>query len=234
MKHLTYRTIDRIAAVRHRPGVALGLIVLAAVVGYLVGFATSSLPTSHDPDRFWIANVGAIYSVLPFTIAVLIAYRGLGRLSTVVGGIVTCAGMVCGFYRLHAVGADPQADVGYEETRLQAYGRWFSQFVLGPGGAPWLTIAVIVGAVAGLLAWLYVARARIWAGVLAVLPLVLEPAIRAGWRVDLPLLPAMPITAWNATVWLIEAFVGVLAIAFVVRHGPLCGRPAQGTMPGSA
>ena len=60
-------------------------------------------------------------------------------------GGLTGVGLVAGFYGLHRVGRDPNADPGEPET-IAGYGRWLSTFVLGrPGGIPWLTIGVSPG-----------------------------------------------------------------------------------------
>lgn len=203
------------------PPATLAVILLAALlVGYAYGWATSLIPSPGDPDVFWVANLAAPFVVLPFVVASWSGRRRtMGLATTLSVGALTGAGMVSGFYGLHRVGRDPSADPGQTETLAGAYARWLSTFALGrPGGIPWLTIGVLAGGVAGLLAWLWVRRGARWAAFVAVAPLILEPLARIllGHR-GIPLAGAYPRLLGNVAIWAAEAVLGVLAVWLVLR-----------------
>ncbi|TQM55238.1 hypothetical protein [Humibacillus xanthopallidus] len=196
------------------------LVLLALVLGYAYGWVASAIPSPSDPDVFWVANLAAPFVVLPFVVAAWVGCRRASGLPGAVSlGALTGAGMVAGFYGLHRVGRDPSADPGQVETLAGAYARWLSTFVLGrPGGIPWLTIGVVCGCAAGVLAWLWTRRGARWAGLLAVSPLLLEPLARMalGAR-GIPLAGGYPRLPGNLTIWALEAVVGTLAVWLVVR-----------------
>jgi len=199
---------------------AVGFALLCGLlVGYAYGWATSAIPSPDDPDVFWVANLGAPFLVLPFFAGSWSGRRwDLGPGLMAATGGLTSTGMVAGFYGLHRVGRDPNADPGHVETLAGAYTRWLSTFVLGrPGGIPWLTIGLVSGCLAGLLALLWIRGSRV-AGLLAVSPLVLEPLARTalGAR-GLPLVSGYPRSSGNLAIWALEAVVGVVAVVLVWR-----------------
>lgn len=206
---------------RSADGPPLGRALPAALLmGYAYGWASSLIPSPSDPDVFWVANLAAPFLVLPFAVAAWVGRRRESGLpATMSLGALTGAGMVAGFYGLHRVGRDPSADPGHSETLGGAYGRWLSTFVLGrPGGIPWLTIGVVVGCAAGVLAWLWTRRGARWAGLLAVSPLIAEPLARIalGAR-GIPLAGGYPRLPGNVAIWAAEAVAGLLAVWLVVR-----------------
>lgn len=210
-------TRTRHRSVADRPLLAA---LLAVALGYAYGWATSAIPSPDDPAVFWVANLAAPFVVLPFVLASWLGRRlTSGPAIPVWLGAVTGAGMVAGFYGVHRVGRDPAADPGQAETLSGAYLRWLSTFVLGrPGGIPWLTIGVGAGCLAGVLAWLWTQRGSRWAGLLAVLPLIVEPLARitVGAR-GIPLVGDYPRLPGNVAIWAVEAMVGVGAVWLVVR-----------------
>lgn len=204
-----------------RPGLGtavrvVGLVVGVLVAGYVAGALLAAVPAPTDPEVFWVGNLAAPFFVLPF---LLVAWLGR-RVGTLplpgaagTGGTVAVA-MVGGFYGLHRVGRDPRADPGVAESLAGAYRRWLSTFVLGrPGGIPWLTIGAVAGAVAGALAWAWVTRRSVAAGVLGLAPLVVEPVARValGGR-GVPLTGAYPLRWENLSVWGSEAVLGIVAL----------------------
>lgn len=196
--------------------------VLAALfVGYAYGWVTSSVPAPQDPEEFWVANLSAPYLVLPFlTVAWAAARHSLSSGRSALLGAATGGMMIAGFYGLHRVGRESSADSGLADGIAGAYGRWFSTFLLGrPGGIPWLTIGIVTGVVAGLLAWSWSARRLRAIAVVVVGTLLLEPVARLtlGAR-DLPMLHGYPRTPPNVTVWLCEATVGVAALVLLRRR----------------
>ena len=210
----------------HRRSAALTVLLAVLVVvavGYAYGALAAAIPSPDDPDIFWVGNLAAPFVVLPFLVVSWFA-RIWGDLrvplSLVLGGLAG-SGLVAGFYGLHRVGRDPNADPGEPETIVGSYGRWLSTFVLGrPDGIPWLTIGVIAGAVAGLLAWAWMTRGSRAAGVAGVSPLLLEPVARmaAGSR-GVPLAGGYPRLPGNLAIWAVEAAVGVVALWLVLRRG---------------
>jgi hypothetical protein len=207
-----------------RSAVALGLlrVVVAVTTGYAYGSLTAALPSPDDPDVFWLGNLAAPFVVLPFVAVSWLARTWAGLrlpLSLVLGGL-TGASMVAGFYGLHRVGRDPNADPGEAESLVGAYGRWFSTFVLGrPGGIPWLTIGVISGVAAGLLGWAWVTRGSRAAGVAGVAPLLIEPVARvAVGGTGVPLAGGYPRLPGTLAIWAAETVVGVVAVWLVLRR----------------
>jgi hypothetical protein len=201
------------------PRLSMALPV-ALLLGYAYGWATSTIPSPGDPEVFWVANLAAPFVVVPFALASWVGRRRTVRPAPMIAsGAVTAAGLVAGFYGLHRVGRDSSADIGQAETIAGAYARWLSTFVLGrPGGIPWLTIGVVGGCAAGVLGWLWTQRGALWAGILAVTPLVIEPLARIALGAHgIPLAGGYPRLPGNVVIWVMEALVGVLALWLVVR-----------------
>lgn len=203
-------------------GVVVGLVVGVVVIGsYVAGALLAAVPAPTDPEVLWVGNLAAPFFVLPFLVVAWLGRR-VGRLplptAAGTGGTVAVA-MVGGFYGLHRVGRDPRADPGVAESLAGAYRRWLSTFVLGrPGGIPWLTIGAVAGAVAGALAWAWVTRRSVAAGVLGLAPLVVEPVARValGGR-GVPLAGAYPLSRENLLVWGSEAVLGIVALWLLVH-----------------
>jgi hypothetical protein len=193
------------------------LLILAMVVlAYAYGALTAAVPAPDDPDQFWVSNLGAPYVALPFVGVIVALSTSSIRWWTSAGitGAVITAAIVAGFYGLHLVGRHAQADIGEQESLGEAYLRWLSTFVFGiPGGLPWISIGVVAGATAGVLAWWWRTRRSVGAGVLGVSPLIVEGAARlvAADR-GLPLAGGFPRTPANVVIWAIELGVGAAAV----------------------
>lgn len=202
-------------------GVGARLLALA-IVGYLWGALTTSIPAPEDSSIFWLGNLAAPYLVLPF----LAGTWGFRAPVAVLAGVVTSCAGIAGFYQLHNVGdvtasqLDLPASMTARDVVLEAYSRWFSTFVLGqPGGAPWLTIAAIGGGIAGLLGFLYAVKGVRLAAVLVACSLLVEPAVYvAGSGGGLPVLGRYSLASPNVLIWAVEALVGMTALALVVRR----------------
>ena len=205
-------------------------LLLVAVLGYAYGALTAAVPSPEDPDVFWVSNLAAPYAVLPFLGGARCAraWQPGRAVPAIAAGAVLGGCAIAGFYGLHRVGRDPQADMGYDESLAGAYARWFSTFVLGrPGGIPWLTIAVAVGAAAGLLGWLWVSRGSALAGALGVAPLLVEPVLRAAGMAGLPLTTAYPRLPINVAIWAGELAVGAVALWWGRSQTPGPAAPAD-------
>jgi hypothetical protein len=197
-------------------------LVGVVAVGYVYGWLTGLLPSPSDPQVFWVSNLAAPYAVLPFLAGARLAVAAhpakLAR--SVTAGALAGAAAVAGFYRLHAVGRDPHADIGVPETVAGAYVRWLSTFVLGrPGGIPWLTLAVVVGVLAGALGWVWITRGALAAGLLGVAALLLEPLGHVVAMVpDTRLVREYPALPENLVIWVGEALLGLAAVWWVHRR----------------
>lgn len=201
-------------------GVGARLLTLA-IVGYLWGALTAAIPAPEDPSIFWLGNLAAPYLVLPF-LAATWGFRA--PLAAAAGVLTACAG-IAGFYQLHNVGdvtaiqLDLPASMTARDVVLEAYSRWFSTFVLGqPGGAPWLTIAAVVGGVAGVLGFLYAAKGVRLAAILVACSLLVEPAVYVAGSGGLPLIGSYSLASPNVLVWTVEALVGLTALGLVLRR----------------
>jgi hypothetical protein len=201
-------------------GVGARLVALA-IGGYLWGALTTSIPAPDDPGIFWLGNLAAPYAVLPF-LAGTWGFRA--PLAAIAGAVTSCAG-IAGFYQLHNVGdvtatqLDLPVSMTARDVVLEAYSRWFSTFVLGqPGGAPWLTIAAVIGGIAGVLGFLYAAKGVRLAAIVVACSLLVEPSVYVAGSGGLPLIGSYSLTSPNVLVWTVEALVGLTALALVVRR----------------
>lgn len=199
-------------------------VVAILIVGYAYGWAISSIPAPKDPELFWVANLSAPFLALPFLAAAWAsARRRLSRWHAALLGGASGATMIAGFYRLHRVGREHHADSGRADGIVGDYKRWFSTFLIGrPGGIPWLSIGIVTGVVAGLLAWSWSVRKVKASAMLAAGALLIEPVARfaLGPR-DLPMFHGFPRTPPNLAIWACEAAVGIAAL-FVIRRRADC------------
>ncbi len=202
------------------------VIPLLALAGFAYGWLTAHLPAPDDAQVFWLGNVAAPYVLLPAGAAVVVLRRAwVGRrplAAAAAAGAATAAGMVLGFYDLLGVGAaadrsqmelDPSTPTA--RVVLEAYRRFFGTFVLGvPGGRPWLSIGLVAGAAAGLVAGLAVRRrSAALAGLLAAAP-VAEAAL---YVVGGPYL-GFARSPRNLAVWTVEAAAGVVLVVVATRR----------------
>ena len=201
---------------------ALRLLVLAAL-GYAWGAFTNGLPAPSDPAAFWVANLCAPYVILPF----LAGSWGFRAPGAALAGALVAGAAIAGFYGFLTVGdvTNSQLDLAVNVTArdvvIEAYRRWLGTFLLGtPGGIPWLTIGIVVGAVAGYLGFAWRARAATWAAVGVLALLLVEPALYVLLATVVPIGPDYALDGGNLAVWGAEALVGMVAIALVARSRP--------------
>ena len=195
-------------------------LFIAAVGGYAYGAITAAIPSPSDPAAFWVANLAAPYMLLPFLAG---AWQVRTR-HAVIAGAVTAGGAIAGFYGFHLVGdvTNDQLDLPTTVTAravvLDAYRRWLGTFVLGvPGGIPWLSIALVVGAGAGALGHRWWRMGAQWAGLAVAALLVLEPAVRLGAAIGIVPGPRYGIVAPNLAMWAVEAIVGIIATLAILH-----------------
>jgi hypothetical protein len=203
-----------------RPAVRL---LLLAIAGDAWGAFTNGLPAPSDPATFWVANVCAPYVILPF-LAGSWGFRAPG--AALAGAVVTGAA-IAGFYGFLTVGdvTNSQLDLAVNVTArdvvIEAYRRWLGTFLLGvPGGIPWLTIGIVVGAVAGGLGYVWRVRAATWAAVVVMALLAVEPVLYLLLAAVVPVGPDYALSGPNLAIWGAEAVVGLIAIALVARTRP--------------
>jgi hypothetical protein len=215
---------SRLRAALARPAVRVAAVVLA---GFLYGFGTAHLPASTSGTRMWAANLSAPYLLLPF-LAGAWAFR---RPAAAPGaGALASASAIAGFYNLLGVGdvtnasVDAAPTVTARQLVLEAYGRWFSTFLLGdPGGTPWLTIALVSGALLGLVGFAWRSTRRWWLAAPVGAAFLLEPVASL---VVLPLVnrirfgvasPGYSLEPANLALWTAEVLVGALLVALAAR-----------------
>src|SRR4051812_10763793 len=211
------------AAVLHRTGVRLALI---SVGGFLYGFVTAHLPASTSGSRMWAANLSAPYLLLPFLAGALLPRRAT---TAAIGGALASASAIAGVYNLLMVGdvtaasVDAPATTTARQLVLDAYARWFSTFLLGdPGGTPWLSIALVSGALLGLAGFAWRATRRWWLAAAVGAAFLLEPLASL---VVLPIVNrirfGVPSAGYalgpdNLALWSGEALIGVVCVAAAV------------------
>ena len=202
-----------------RPAFRVGV---AIVIAYLFGWITGRLPAQEDPAEFWISNIGAPYLVIGFIAG---AWATRRPATSAMAGAVCAVAAVCGFYNFAVIGSNARVGQGlppgtpWLTAAGQAYERWLALLLWG--SVPWLTIAVVVGLVAGYLG----CRWAVWgsrAGVaLTGAALILEPILHAtGLNTHLRLGAAYAHSMHNIVIWGIEALVGVTVILASGRWTP--------------
>lgn len=201
---------------------------LAIAGAFVYGFVTSHTDSPVDASAFWIANLAAPYLLIPFVAGAWFSRAAVASLAGALAG----AAAIAGFYNVLGVGDVTNAQLGLPPTAsarsvlLHAYQDWVRTLVLGgPGGRPWLTVAVAAGAVAGYLGYRWRRQGSRLAATAVVSALVLEPLVHlAGLHVP-PVAPNYDFTRENVAVWAAEALVGVLALAWVWVGAQRPGRP---------
>ena len=206
------------------PSLAVRLVIVATA-GYLYGTLSARVPGTSDPTAFWVGNLAAPYLLIPF-LAGNWRFRATG---SAVAGAVAAVAAVAGFYRFLVVWHTTAANWGMPPgtpTRtvvLHAYGFWFRNLALGdPGGRPWLSIALVAGAVCGYLGYLWARRGSRVAALVITSAFVLEPL---GHLVGLFVEGGRyTFGVSNIVIWSIEALIGVLASVWVWRKGQRLAR----------
>ena len=196
-----------------RPWVRLTAI---AVIAFLYGRVTASLPAPDQPDAFWPGNIGAPYLLIPFLAG---AWR-FGLAGSAVAGGLGAGAMILGFYDVLAVAGNSNSsmELPLETPNLErighAYGRFFGTFVFGqPGGIPWLTIAIVLGGL-GLLGYRWSTRGSRLAGAIIAAPFLVEPII---YLFGLETLRFFRGDAYandlrNTVLWAVELAVGLILL----------------------
>jgi hypothetical protein len=199
-------------------------VVIAIVIAYLLGWIAGRLPSPHDPTEFWISNIGGPYLIVGFVAGVWATRRGT---SAAMVGSACAAAAVCGFYNFLMIGSDARVHQGlppgtsWVTAAAQAYRQWFALLLWG--GVPWLSIAIVVGLVAGYLGHRWVASgSRV--GIIAVgVALIVEPILYiGGLNAHLRLGATYARSAHNLAMWGTEAMLG---LAVIVAAGRLAPRP---------
>jgi hypothetical protein len=200
---------------------------LVVLLAYLYGLLTGLVPSPDEVGTFWVANIGAPYLLIPLAAG---ASRDRLHASVLLGSAATAAA-IAGFYRFHAVGfgrtpgelnLPPQT--GSHELVIESYRLWFGA-MLGSNN-PWLLIALLVGAAAGLAGWRWRTRgARLLAAAVATVLLV-EPLVHLSGVV--PYLPSYERSVGNLVIWSAEAAVGVAVVGWILRGGQTWRRSPMG------
>jgi uncharacterized protein DUF6518 len=188
-----------VAPPRVRPWLVVAGFVVA---GGAYGWATSRIPSPHDPSAFWIGNLCAPWLVLSF----LAGRAQTSRWIAVLAGALTDVACVAGFY-LTFLTLGP--------VTIASFGDWlrFSE--------QWLVAAVLGGAVYGALGNHWRRSHVLVAGLAVALPFAAEPVL---W----PLYDGRYRGPWF--VWAGEAAAGLALGALVLgaarRQGVRADRPA--------
>lgn len=185
---------------------AVGRLLVVAVAGFAFGFGTNQIPAPDHFGPIWIANVAAPYALLPFA-------AGAWALRTPWGAVL--AGNVMVF----------AAFAGFYTELLTDTGT--SYWALLTGNNPWLVFELFAGTVFGYLGHRWWHRRSLVAVLLCASipiaePLVLVTGLDAWVFRSLPFLnlyPAVyPRSAWNLTVWGVEAAIGLALAGLAVRQ----------------
>lgn len=203
----TAAAADDLGPVRRTPLLAaVGRLLVVAVVGFGYGFATNQIPAPESFGPMWIGNVAAPYALLPF-LAGAWALRSAG--GAVVAGVVVELTAFGGFYTELLADTDT------------------SYWALLGGGNPWLVFELFAGTVFGYLGHRWWRRGSLAAALVCAAVPVLESLFLvtdfAGWVLrSLPVLnlypPIYPKSAWNLTLWGVEAAIGLALAGLAVRQ----------------
>jgi hypothetical protein len=211
-------------------------LVLVVAGGFAYGFLTAHLPSSPSGSRMWAGNLSAPYLLLPFVAGALLPRRAT---LAAAGGALASAAAIVGFYDVLDVGDVTAASVGAPASTtarqlvLDAYGRWFSTFLLGvPGGTPWLSIALVSGCLLGLVGFTWRTTRAWWLAAAVGAAFLLEPVaslvvlpvvqhIRFGMAVG-----GYSLAPENLVLWSAEGLIGaaLVAGALALRRRPLKSR----------
>jgi hypothetical protein len=131
---------------------------------FLIGYAFHSIKGVNDPETFWVGNLSWPYLLIP-----ALACAGNRSLSRAVAWSAgSCLFMVLGFYNVLGLLTVTPMELGMEpgSPRPAVLGAALSNYlrllVLGvPGGIPWITVAVLCGAVVAALHHLAARRRRL-------------------------------------------------------------------------
>lgn len=202
-------------------------VAVAIVVAYLFGWVAGRLPSPEDPTEFWISNVGGPYLVIGFIAG---AWATRGTVTSAIAGSASAVAAVCGFYNLAMIGSSARVYQGlppgtpWLTAAGQAYERWLALLLWG--SIPWLTIAVVVGLVAGYLGhrwavWGSRAGARLVGAALIVEPILYATGLNTHLRLGAAYVRGMH----NIVIWGIEALLGVTVIILSRRSTPAVPKP---------
>lgn len=207
-----------------RPAVRL---TVAIVVAYLFGWITGRLPAPEDPTEFWISNVGGPYLVIGFLAG---AWVARSTVTSAIAGSVCAVAAVCGFYNFAMIGSNARVhqdlppSTPWLTAAGQAYERWLALLLWG--SIPWLTIAVVVGLLAGYLGHQWAVWGSRAGATLVGAALIVEPILYAtGLNTHLRLGAAYARGMHNNVIWGSEALIGVTAIIVSRRSTPAAPKP---------
>jgi hypothetical protein len=192
----------------------------AVAVAYLYGWLTGRLPAPHDATEFWIGNVGGPYLVIGFLAGAWAARRPV---ASAILGAAGATAAVAGFYDAAMIWSDARTRLGlppgtpWWSAAAQAYESWFSLLLWG--SVPWLTVALIVGPVAGYLGYGLASRGRssglaAMGAVLTAEPVLYATGLNSRVRLGLP----YAYTLHNVMIWAVEALTGMAMLLLAVRR----------------
>jgi hypothetical protein len=192
-------TLEAAAQERDAPR-HLTRLVLCLIVAFVFGLTTSRIPAPRDPSMVWVGNLAAPWLALPFLTGWV---QRSWPWAAVTGGlaVVVC---VAGFYLntlppLDRVYLGIAPSTSSLELVMAALSWWLGSHT------EWFTAGAATGLVFGLLGCWWGKSRQVVAGVFLAAPFLFEAAagIRAG-------------RLHSLVVWVLEAVVGVVVLAWVV------------------
>ena len=171
------------------------------VIGGLLGFLASSIPSPQDPATFWVGNYSSPWAVLAF----LAGWSQRSRWAALVAGVGAEIACVTGFYGRFLFAGAPELGLPSSTPIMTVVvtdlAHWLG-FV-----APWMVVGFGAGALYGLLGrWWGESRAII-AGIALAAPFIAEPAL---WPLYLGF------SKGPVILWVGEIVVGCAVFAWVV------------------
>jgi hypothetical protein len=117
---------------------------------FLIGFAFHSIEGVSDPKTLWVGNLSWPYLLIP----ALVCAGELSFPRALIRSVGSCICMVLGFYNILGLLTVTALEMGMEpgSPRLAvlatALRNYLGHLVLGvPGGIPWITVALMCGAI---------------------------------------------------------------------------------------
>lgn len=194
-------------------------VVIAVALALALGWLVGRTPSPHDASVFWVGNLAAPYVVIGFAAGAWATRRAL---SAGITGAVCAMAAVAGFYDIFGIFTRPRERMGLPPTsswwsaELQSYHQWFGLLIWGV--PPWLTIALIVGLVAGYLGYRSaVLRGRVGAYAVAAV-LMLEPLVYLAKVVPVAGLDRYRESPHNVLIWGGEFLLGVVFLIIAARR----------------